>query len=206
YGNLTIGGRAVPAVGLDQLQGQVFPTLLEGRAASAPDEIVLGTTTMRRAHTSVGRKLAVQFEDVTRQLTVVGRAVFPPLGRGGLLAVLAVFTLGHSLVSSVRRRRRDLAVLKTLGFVRSQVSASVAWQATTFAGIAVLFGLPLGLVAGRWAWSTFARGLGVDPTVATPLLAVALTVPFALIAANFMAAIPARTAGATRPATALRSE
>jgi hypothetical protein len=294
YGNLTIGGRAVPAVGLDQLQGQVFPTLLEGRAATAPDEIVLGTTTMRRAHTSVGRKLSVQFEDVTRQLTVVGRAVFPPLGRGGfspsglgvgaavtaaalapqdlpegsynfvavraapdadvgalaemlgrartdwgcptaetcfvvrtprpaeldayaavrwspsllagLLAILAVFTLGHSLVSSVRRRRRDLAVLKTLGFVRSQVSASVAWQATTFAGIAVLFGLPLGLVAGRWAWSTFARGLGVDPTVATPLLAVALTVPLALIAANLMAAIPARTAGATRPATALRSE
>ena len=47
--------------------------------------------------------------------------------------VLAVAALGHTLVSSIRRRRRDLATLKTLGFTRGQVSATVAWQATTFA-------------------------------------------------------------------------
>jgi hypothetical protein len=55
-----------------------------------------------------------------------------------LLAVLGAATLGHLLVTSVRRRRRDLAVLKTLGFVRHQISATVAWQATVLAALALL--------------------------------------------------------------------
>lgn len=54
----------------------------------------------------------------------------------GLVALLALGTVAHALVTSVRRRRRDLAVLKTLGFVRGQVSQTVAWQATTFALVA----------------------------------------------------------------------
>jgi ABC-type lipoprotein release transport system permease subunit len=58
----------------------------------------------------------------------------------------------HTLVTSVRRRRRDLAMLKTLGFVRGRVVAAMVWQATTFAVVALAVGRPLGLAAGRWAW------------------------------------------------------
>jgi ABC-type lipoprotein release transport system permease subunit len=47
------------------------------------------------------------------------------------------------LVTSVRRRRCDLAMLKTLGFTRGQVSQTVAWQATTFGLVAALAGLPV---------------------------------------------------------------
>lgn len=35
----------------------------------------------------------------------------------GLLAALALATVAHALASTVRRRRRDLAVLKTLSVV-----------------------------------------------------------------------------------------
>src|SRR5205085_1103273 len=41
-----------------------------------------------------------------------------------LVATVAVAMLAHTLVTSVRRRSRDLAILKTLGFVRRQVSLS----------------------------------------------------------------------------------
>ena len=68
----------------------------------------------------------------------------------GLLALLAAAALAHLLVTSVRRRRRDLAILKSLGFVRGQVSAAVAWQATTVALLALAVGLPLGVALGRW--------------------------------------------------------
>jgi ABC-type lipoprotein release transport system permease subunit len=54
----------------------------------------------------------------------------------------------HTLVTSVRRRWRDLAVLKTLGFTRGQVGATVAWQAITFAVVALAFGLPWGSPSG----------------------------------------------------------
>lgn len=86
----------------------------------------------------------------------------------GVLAALAVATIGHTLVSSIRRRRRELAVLKTIGFHRRQVSAVVAWQATTFAALAALIGLPLGVALGRVAWRALADELGIVPDASTP--------------------------------------
>jgi hypothetical protein len=129
-----------------------------------------------------------------------------PFLLAALLAVLGTATLGHLLVTSVRRRRRDLAVLKTLGFVRRQVSATVAWQATTFAAVALLLGLPLGVAAGRWAWVLVNQGLGSPAGPVTPALAVLTAVPATLLLANLVAAVPARSAAATRPAVVLRSE
>lgn len=125
-----------------------------------------------------------------------------------LAAVLALFALaavGHLLVTSVRRRRRDLAVLKTVGFVRSQVSATVAWQASTMIAIALLIGLPAGVVLGRTAWRIAAAQLGVvaEPVAPSVLL---LAVPAAVLIANLIAAAPGWVAGRIHPAVVLRSE
>ena len=73
-----------------------------------------------------------------------------PLALGLVLAVLAVATVAHVLFTGVRRRRRDMAVLKTLGFTRRQVLGAVAWEATALAAAALLIGIPVGVVAGRW--------------------------------------------------------
>ena len=124
----------------------------------------------------------------------------------GLLAVMAVATLAHTLISSVRRRRRDLAILKVLGFVRGQVSSAVAWQSSVIAVAALLFGLPLGVGAGRWAWRVFAGRLGVPAQPATPVVALVLLIPAAVLLANMTAAVPAWLAGRTRPTTELRME
>ena len=95
----------------------------------------------------------------------------------GVLGALALATVGHTLVTSIRRRRRDLAVLKTMGFQRRQVSAAVAWQATTFAAVAALIGLPAGIAVGRLAWLALADQLGIVPDVATPFVGVLLVGP-----------------------------
>ena len=79
-----------------------------------------------------------------------------PLVLGAVLALLAVGTLAHVLLTGVQRRRRDLAVLKTMGLLRSQLLRVVCWQASALAAVALLVGLPLGLLAGRWAWRLFA--------------------------------------------------
>ena len=129
-----------------------------------------------------------------------------PLILAAVLAALAVATVTHLLVGSIRRRRRDLAVLKTLGFVRRQVSATVAWQATTLATFALLFGLPLGVACGRWVWAIFARQLGVSTVTVVPTLTVLLAVPAAILVANLAAAGPGWIAGRLRPATVLRTE
>jgi predicted lysophospholipase L1 biosynthesis ABC-type transport system permease subunit len=124
----------------------------------------------------------------------------------GFLAVLAVAVVAHALVVGVRRRRRDLAVLRALGFRSGQTRAAVAWQATSLAVVGVVVGLPLGVALGRWAWTLVADGLGVldDPSV--PVVALVLVPVAALGVANLAAALPAHRAATLSPAAVLRSE
>ena len=129
-----------------------------------------------------------------------------PLLLAALLVILGAATLGHLLVTVIRQRRRDLGVLKTIGFVRAQVAATVAWQATTLAAVALLVGLPLGVASGRWAWLLVNQELGSLAGPVIPATALLVTVPATVLVANLVAAVPARAAAATRPAAVLRSE
>jgi hypothetical protein len=129
-----------------------------------------------------------------------------PFALAGVLTLLALALMAFMLITSVRRRRRDLAVLKTLGFRRGQVSASVAWQASLLALIAGVIGLPIGVIAGRWAWTVFAQQLGVPPSPVVPVALLLLAVPAGLLAANLIAWIPGRLAARTPAAVVLRSE
>jgi ABC-type antimicrobial peptide transport system permease subunit len=129
----------------------------------------------------------------------------PPL-LAVLLAVLAALTVGHALIVAIRQRRIDLAVLRALGFTRKQTGTTVAWQATTVAVLASIFAIPLGLLAGRAAWSAVAHQLGIVDIVVVPVMVVALALPVALLLANVIAMVPARRASALRPADALRAE
>ena len=125
---------------------------------------------------------------------------------GGFVAVAATAGIGYALVTAVRRRRRELAVLKTLGFRRRQIRATVGWQASTVTLVGLVIGIPLGIVVGRFAWRLVADGLGVSTATSVPALAVIALVPAALILVDFIAALPARAAARTRPAVVLRSE
>jgi putative ABC transport system permease protein len=128
-----------------------------------------------------------------------------PLVLALLLGLLAIGTVTHTLVTSVRRRRQDLAILKVVGFVRGQIRAAVAWQATAIALAGLIVGLPLGAAAGRWAWLAFAGQFAIRPVpVLSPL--VLLAVPAVLLLANAAAALPGRAAARTRPAVTLRAE
>jgi ABC-type lipoprotein release transport system permease subunit len=129
-----------------------------------------------------------------------------PLVLGAVLALLAVATLIHVLLTSVRRRRPDLAVLKSLGLLPSQVLGTVLWQATALAAASLLVGLPLGVLAGRWAWVLFARSAGVAPTADIPVTLVLAAIPVTLLLAIVIAAGPGWAAARVRPASVLRAE
>jgi ABC-type antimicrobial peptide transport system permease subunit len=311
YGQLTIDGKIVPAIGLDQVRGGGYLTLLAGRAPTAPDEIAVGAQTLRAIGARLGQTVTVTVnQDITgpgpaRRMRVVGVAVLPAFSRGSftptglgtgaalpaialsagtregttdspcrpgglcynffllrykpgtdlaaeaamitkvltsngcpvgscivpavadqrpgdiknyasirdtplalavVLAVLAVGTLAHVLLTGVRRRRRDLALLKTLGFTRRQVLGTVAWEASALAAVALLVGLPLGVVAGHWAWAVFASAAGVSTAATVPLATVLLAIPATLLAANVIAAAPGWEAARLRPALVLRTE
>ncbi|HKX69883.1 MAG TPA: hypothetical protein VJM75_01590, partial [Acidimicrobiales bacterium] len=79
-------------------------------------------------------------------------------------------------------------------------------QATTLAAVGLVLGIPAGLVIGRSAWAIVARRLGIDDHIPIPWLAITVTVPAAVVVANFIALLPGRRAARIRPADVLRSE
>jgi hypothetical protein len=122
------------------------------------------------------------------------------------LALGAVVALGLSLVASVRRRRRDLALLKALGFTRAQLAWTVAWQSTIAVAVGVVAGLPAGTALGRWLWDLFARGIYAVPDAPIPALSLLLVAGAAFVLANAVAALPGAYGARTPAALVLRAE
>jgi putative ABC transport system permease protein len=129
-----------------------------------------------------------------------------PLLVGGLLGVSLVLGLSVVVAASVRARRRELAMLRTLGFTGGQLRTSVRVQAAVTMLAALLIGVPLGVIVGRLAWRAFASGLAVVMPPTTPVLGLLLTTVGALAAVVIIATVPAFLAGRARPAETLRTE
>lgn len=290
YGEIKIDGVPVPAVGLDPMKDDVFPTLLSGRAPIGPDEIVLGAKTRRRlAVDERDGMIEIIANGEARRMRIVGTAVFPALGQGTftptalgdgaavrasvlepdaggaynffllryasgadisakaaalhdaapsfggdcefvcvvhtsqqpgditnfrrvrstpivlalLLVAVATGMMWHALAVSVAGRRRDIAILKAVGFTPRQVSASVAWQASTMLCAALVVGLLPGILAGRGAWTTIATALGVPAGATIPVGVLVVGIPAALVVGLVCAALPGRSAARCSASVAL---
>ena len=129
-----------------------------------------------------------------------------PAFLGAGLAAGSVTALALTLVASVRRRRRDLALLKTLGFTRRQLASTVAWQSSIAVAVGTAVGVPLGIALGRWLWDLFARDIHAVPAPSVPAISVTLIAVAALVLANVVAFIPGQVAARTETAVLLRSD
>ena len=90
-----------------------------------------------------------------------------------MLTLLLTATLAHVLLSTLRRRTGDLAILHTMGCVRSQIAATLRWQTIVLTGTAVLIGVPLGLLGNQFAWHAFTHQFGISPGTVLPIALVA---------------------------------
>jgi hypothetical protein len=129
-----------------------------------------------------------------------------PIVLGAALAIGAMGALALTLIASVRRRRRELALFKTLGFTRRQLAAVVAWHSTVAVAIGVGIGVPLGVVVGRVLWLLFAHEIHAVPAPTVPVLSIGLVAVGALVLANVVAAVPGRQAARTPTALLLHAE
>jgi ABC-type lipoprotein release transport system permease subunit len=129
-----------------------------------------------------------------------------PLVLVALLGVLAIGSTIHLLVTGVRSRRRDVALLKTIGLSRRQALSAVLVQASALILLALAFAVPLGALSGRWLWVETARWLGIADDLPLPLLPIAAITLLALAGAATLATGPGVLAARVQIATALRSE
>jgi ABC-type antimicrobial peptide transport system permease subunit len=86
------------------------------------------------------------------------------------LAVLVGIPVVHSLMSSIRGRRRDLAVMSALGAGPVTLRSIGVIQGVTVVATGVLLGVPLGIALGRWGWSGLAISFGTIPESVVPLV------------------------------------
>ena len=279
---IDVDGRAVQAIALNDVKGNVQPDLVAGRAPRADDEIILGSRTLHEIGARVGDRIAVRVGDRAAPMRVVGRALFPEGGdatghlddgaqitytalhaldpnssetlvrftlardvdrakalseiRGQVaplqflpaqapttitsfgrtnnlpaivatvMAAVATATLAHAMVTSVRRRQREFAILESIGLVRRQRSIIVLASAVTFACATAVIGIPIGVAAGRSAWKSIAHALGIPAHPITSPGQLALIVVGVFAITVLIAILPAAVTRHWRAAQVLRSE
>ncbi len=133
-----------------------------------------------------------------------GRSI--PAALAVVVALLGALTLAHGLITSVRRRWHDFAVLRALGADRGWVGWSVHAQASTIAVVALVGGIPLGIVVGRIVFRLFVDQLGLVPEPTVPVVLVAVTSLAVLVVANVAAVVPGWRASRAPVAALLRAE
>jgi len=163
-----------------------------------------GASSSRVVHYLEAKDLGGGPGNVYEQPRVAGAAVVyaghmgsEPLILASALAAAVLVSLSAAILASTRRRRRELAVLKTLGLARTQLRGIVMCQTTSLLVIAIAVGVPLGVIGGRIAWASFATSIGAVPITVIPLSALVLgsiaMLIFAAALALGSAAVAART-------------
>ena len=163
--------RALAALGR-QLRSRSLP-----RCRPAPTAGTSSTAPARSRRPATRRTSSVSGVQRPSDIVAYERVRTLPLLLAGVLALLTTATVAHAHITAVRRRRRDLALFKTLGFSRRQTSGAVAWQATTVGVVALLCGVPAGIAGGRWGWQSSTNNLGTVSEPIVPRLALLLAYP-----------------------------
>jgi hypothetical protein len=175
--------------------GEAFVTFAPGQMTPAG---------VARLKAQVGPEYAVLLAQPPSDVVSFGDQHDLPLALSSLLGGEALATLTLTLAATTSRRRRDLAVLKSIGCTPRQVRGIVAWQASVTAALGVVVGVPAGIALGRWLWDLVAQQLGIVPDAIVPGASVIFIVAGALVVANLVASLPGEVAARVPPASVLR--
>ncbi len=136
----------------------------------------------------------------------LGRLRGLPWALIAMLLALAIGVTLHALVTGIRRRRPELAVLRALGFTARNTRSSLLWQATALSLTAAAIGLPLGIVLARIGWRAISSANGVEDSLVVSLGPTFLVVALAVAVPLVLAVVPAVRESHRHVASVLRVE
>ena len=90
--SVEIEGHPVFALGYTPMRGSIDPTVLEGRAPAATDEIALGSASFDTVSRDVGDDVRLEGPGGAETFRIVGRVVLPSLGESQAVADGAILT------------------------------------------------------------------------------------------------------------------
>jgi hypothetical protein len=119
------------------------------------------------------------------------------------VGALAILSLGHLMIVAVRRRRRDLAILRAMGATPGWLTGVVHWQASIITATVLAVAIPGGSALGRLLYRVFVENVGARTDTTVPLAWLGATLVALLALANVVAAVPARRTSRDAPAFTL---
>jgi ABC-type lipoprotein release transport system permease subunit len=193
------------------------PSGLRAIAVSHDTPVLLVNVATGRDPRTVANELPQRYQDELAasaysfprrppEVTNVAAVRAVPRALVAFFAVLALAGVGHALVTAARRRSRDLAILRALGFRPGQASTAIHAHAGVVSIIGLLAGIALGLVAGRAAWALLATDVGIQGGYLVRAGVVAVVLLLVLAVMQVVAVVPAHRAAHVRPVEALRAE
>ena len=211
---LRVSGIAIlPGVEEAGLLGQIGVVTAQGMARLAPDEemssamIGLAPGADRDDIEAIVEPFGVgagRFDTPT-EIVNLRRIDGTPYLVAGIVGLLAVLSIGHLVVTSARRRRFDLAVLRAFGATRGWLGGVVHWQATAIAALAIVLAVPLGVAVGTALYGPYAERIGARPDAAIPVGWLAMVAVGLLVVTNVAVVRPARTVSRRSTARSARS-
>lgn len=129
-----------------------------------------------------------------------------PLLLAGFLALLGVGAVAHALASTARRRRHDIAMLRTLGMRPRDSGAIIFVQAGVIALVGLVVGVPVGLLVGHTVWRSVAIDTPIEFVAPERWPLVALTALAVVGLAALLAVWPSRRLATLHLGRELRSE
>ena len=154
-----VNGATFHALDPDGEFGLTAPAITLREGASA-------TTTADRLSEATGMTLGVL--DPSGVIVNHDRVRSAPRVIAGLVAVLVVISMTNLVVATVRRRGRDVAVLRALGADQGWVAAVGHWQALALVAVVTVVAVPVGTSAGRVVFRLLAGSIGVADDVILP--------------------------------------
>jgi hypothetical protein len=193
------GGVVVTRATYERIRPDAGRTLLAvdlapGAGADAPEQVSAATSLEYTGPTPPGD---VANLDQLRNLPAVIALT---------VVLVGVAALTHTVLVAMRRRRRELATLRVVGFAYRQVRTNAFGQVGTYLAFALVVGVPLGIVVGRVVWRGLAGDIGVANDPATPWTVLLAIAPAAVVTAVLLAVPLARAAARRPPAIGLRAE
>ena len=195
-GEIVIFARETLPGGTDVGEGDVIAGFAPGTDGAA-----LARDLERRSNWAVSTELVS--DEVRQERADVRPIVY---GSSALLIAVGLVNLLTTLLLVTRERSRDFGILKAIGLTPRGVLAVVNSGGAALGAIAIVVGIPIGIVLFKVLMTAMSPSEGAD-IVGTPgPFALALIVPAVLIVTALASSLPARAAARTSAARVLRAE
>jgi ABC-type lipoprotein release transport system permease subunit len=168
------------------------------------DELVARLAEIDVDHEPADPVVAEELIDNILSVDQTGTESVPDL-LGWLMLVTGAGVLTFGLVVTLSRSRHELAIVRAVGFDRRLVRRTSRWAGFAQAAAALVVGVPLGIVAGRYAWHLYARSLGVAEVEHVPAVELAALVAGTIAFSVGVASLAGRWVSRRSPGAVLRA-